>query len=126
MNDLPSIPVVDVRDGGLLRHASEGRDRARGLRDACVAWFPKAARPLVPLLDSVARRWLMRSQSPYVEEVRAIAAFNPMLTLEFTAHGGHVGFVGGSVPWRPFYYGEWRACQFLGAQLALARADLVR
>jgi hypothetical protein len=74
LQGLPSIPIVDVRDGGTVRHASESRERARGLRDACVAWFPTAARPLVPLLDGVARRWLMRSQSPYVEEVRAIAA----------------------------------------------------
>jgi hypothetical protein len=39
-----------------------------------VAWFPALARPLVPLLDRMARRWLMRSCSPYVGEVRAIAA----------------------------------------------------
>jgi hypothetical protein len=71
---LPSIPIVDIRDGGPLRHAQEGRERARCLRDTCVAWFPAAARPLVPLLDGMARRWLTRSQSPYVEEVRAIAA----------------------------------------------------
>lgn len=71
---LPSIPVVDVREGGTLRHAREGSARARRLRDDCVAWFPAAARPLVPLLDGAARHWLTRSQSPYVEEVRAIAA----------------------------------------------------
>ena len=71
---LPSIPVVDVREGGTLRHARESSERARGLRDACVAWFPAVARPLVPLLDGIARRWLMRSQSPYVDEVRAVAA----------------------------------------------------
>ena len=55
----------------MLARASE---RARALRDTCVAWFPAGARPLVPLLDGIARRWLMRSQSPYVDEVRAIAA----------------------------------------------------
>ena len=71
---LPSIPLVDIRDGGSLRHAREGQTRARGLRDACVAWFPAAARPLVPMLDGVARRWLKRSRSPYVDEVEAIAA----------------------------------------------------
>jgi hypothetical protein len=66
--------VVDIRDGGTLRHACEGQDRARALRDTCLGWFPSFARPLVPALDAMARRWLVRSQSPYVEEVRAIAA----------------------------------------------------
>ena len=45
--------------------------------------------------------------------VRDVAAGNPNLTLEFSAGGGHVGFVSGRWPWRPFYYGEWRACEFL-------------
>lgn len=71
---LPTIPVIDVRDGGLLRHASEGRGRALALRDTAISWFPGFVLPLVPLLDGVARRWLTRSQSPYVEEVRAVAA----------------------------------------------------
>ena len=70
---LPSIPVIDAREGGTLQHARESRERARSLRDACVAWFPAAGRPLLPLLDGVARWWLKRSKSPYVHEVRAIA-----------------------------------------------------
>jgi hypothetical protein len=73
MLELPAIPFVDARDGGLLRHASEGRDRALGLRDACVGWFPPGAQTLMPFFDGVARRWLMRSKSPYVEEIGAIA-----------------------------------------------------
>ena len=55
--------------------------------------------------------------SEVLDEVREIAASNPALRLEFTAHGGHVGFVGGRVPWRPFYYAEWRACEFLASRL---------
>jgi len=55
--------------------------------------------------------------SEVLDEVRAIAASNPSLRLEFTAHGGHVGFVAGLVPWRPFYYAEWRACDFIASQL---------
>jgi hypothetical protein len=74
LSTLPSIPVTDIRDGGTLRLARDDRERARSLRDTCVAWFPAPARPLVPVLDGIARRWLMRSQSPYVGEVRAIAA----------------------------------------------------
>ena len=71
---LASIPVVDVREGGALRHAREGRERALALRNAAISWFPKFTLPLAPVLDGVARRWLTRSQSPYVEEVRAVAA----------------------------------------------------
>lgn len=51
--------------------------------------------------------------SDVLEQVRVIARTNPRLTLEFTKHGGHVGFVSGVLPWRPFYYGEWRVCEFL-------------
>ena len=87
---LSSIPVVDIREGGPLRHAREGRIRALGLRDTCVAWFPALAKPMLPLLDAIARRWLTRSQSPYVEEVRAIAA-----ALAFPG----IWFLNGSYQW---------------------------
>src|SRR5215212_1156239 len=70
---LPVIPVIDVRDGGPVRHAIEGCARARALRDDCLAWFPKPASTLLPLLDRIARRWLRRSRSPYLHEVEAIA-----------------------------------------------------
>jgi uncharacterized protein len=49
-------------------------------------------------------------------EVRVAVRDNPCVTLEFPARGGHVGFVSGRVPWRPVYYAEWRAVEFL-AQL---------
>jgi uncharacterized protein len=48
-----------------------------------------------------------------LDEVREIAAGNPALHLEFVEKGGHAGFITGSVPWRPFYYAEYRAGQFL-------------
>jgi hypothetical protein len=70
---LASIPVIDVRHGGPLLHAREARERARGLRDACVSWLPAPVQALLPLLDGIARRWLTRSQSPYVREIHAIA-----------------------------------------------------
>jgi hypothetical protein len=59
-----------------------------------------------------------------LDEVRTIAARNPALTVEFVARGGHVGFVSGRVPWRPFYWGEWRACEFLSRQLARTSPEL--
>jgi hypothetical protein len=70
---LAPIPVVDVRKGGALRHAQEHSERAHALRDTIIASHPPFIRPLVPMLDGIARRWLLRSQSPYVDEVSAIA-----------------------------------------------------
>jgi hypothetical protein len=73
ISSLAPIPVVDVRDGGTLRHVREDPQRVRALRDTIMAWLPSFTRPLVPMLDGVARRWLMGSQSPYVDELNAIA-----------------------------------------------------
>ncbi|AMN41887.1 hypothetical protein [Rhodoplanes sp. Z2-YC6860] len=87
---LPSIPVIDARDGGALQHAREGRIRARGLRDTCVSWLPAPARAAMPLLDRMARRWLKRSQSPYVLEIEAIA-----VALGFPG----IWFLNGSYQW---------------------------
>jgi hypothetical protein len=70
---LPVIPVVDVRDGGPPRHALENPAKARALRDACLAIFPRAVQPLLPSLDRISRRWLVRSRSPYVPEIARIA-----------------------------------------------------
>ena len=71
---LVPIPVVDVRDGGPVRHAHISRERACALRDDCIVWFPRVTRPTTPLLDRLTRRWLARSPSPYVEEIAAIVA----------------------------------------------------
>lgn len=51
-----------------------------------------------------------------LDEVRAIAADNSCLSVEITARGGHVGFVGGSL-WHTTYYAEVRAGQFFAMQL---------
>lgn len=47
-----------------------------------------------------------------LERVARVASANPSLTVEFHQTGGHVGFIGGSRPWNPFYYAEWRAFRF--------------
>jgi predicted alpha/beta-fold hydrolase len=52
-----------------------------------------------------------------LDRVRAVAASNPALEVEFVDRGGHVGFISGSIPWRPFYYAEWRVADFLEQQL---------
>ncbi len=52
-----------------------------------------------------------------LDEVRSIAADNPMLEVEFPPSGGHAGFVAGRLPWRPSYYAEQRVIAFLAATL---------
>ena len=87
---LPLIPLVDVRSGGALRHATASILRARAVRNDCLAFFPSATAPFLPVLDAVTRRWLMRSQSPYVSEIAAIAAL-----LGFSG----IWFLNGSYQW---------------------------
>lgn len=53
-----------------------------------------------------------------LDEVREIARQNPVLDIEFTSHGGHVGFVGGASPFSPSYYLERRTGDFLAAALS--------
>jgi len=52
-----------------------------------------------------------------LDDVSRIAHDNPALHTEFVNRGGHVGFVSGRIPWRPFYYAEWRATEFLSMEL---------
>jgi hypothetical protein len=70
---LPTIPIAEIPQGGLLRHAVEGRARAQSLREECLASLPGATRMILPALDAMTRRWLARSASPYVGEIAAIA-----------------------------------------------------
>src|SRR5690349_23727421 len=87
---LAPIPVIDVRSGGPLRHATESRMRARALRDECIAWLPRVAAGLLPAIDSVTRRWLLQSRSAYADEVKAIAS-----ELDFSG----VWFLNGCYQW---------------------------
>ncbi len=84
------IPVVDVRQGGTIHHASLGHRRARALRDDCLKFFPGFTPAVLPMLDRLARRWLTRSKSPYKGEIEAIAA-----ALGFSG----VWFLNGSYQW---------------------------
>jgi hypothetical protein len=73
MDRLPTIPVIDLRDGGPVRHAERNAAAARALRDACLAFLPRTALPFVPAFDGISRRWLARSRSPYLSEIAQIA-----------------------------------------------------
>jgi hypothetical protein len=74
MTELVCIPVADLRACGLVRHALEEQARARALRDDCLRFLRPSLHRLLPVMDAATRRWLERSRSPYVGEVRAIAA----------------------------------------------------
>lgn len=87
---LSPIPLRDVRDGGPIRHAIEAASAARGLRDDCLSWLPGPIRRMIPAFDAITRRWLMRSNSPYLAEITAIAA-----ALEFSG----IWFLNGSYQW---------------------------
>jgi predicted alpha/beta-fold hydrolase len=60
-----------------------------------------------------------------LDEVRDIATHNTALHIEFVAKGGHAGFVAGSLPWRPFYYAEYRAAEFLAEQFQARAATTI-
>ncbi|HUQ20033.1 MAG TPA: hydrolase [Gemmatimonadaceae bacterium] len=52
-----------------------------------------------------------------LNQVRAVADKNRCLHIEFTEHGGHVGFVEGRNPFRPRYYAERRASEFAASHV---------
>ena len=52
-----------------------------------------------------------------LDDVREAASNNQALHLEFTTHGGHVGFVSGRNPFKPAYYLEDRVGDFLAGRV---------
>lgn len=86
---LPSVPVIDVRNGGPVAHARLRREPMAALRDACFSFLP-GLKGAAPVLDRVSSAWLARTPSPYVDEIAAIADLVP---------GGGVWFVNASYEW---------------------------
>ncbi len=58
-----------------------------------------------------------------LHDVARIASRNPALQLEFTARGGHVGFVEGTRPGRVDYYAERRIAEFGKARLSAPASE---
>jgi predicted alpha/beta-fold hydrolase len=56
-----------------------------------------------------------------LDDVRAAVTGNDLIEVEFPARGGHVGFTAGWNPLNPWYYGEWRAAEFLAHRFAIHR-----
>jgi uncharacterized protein len=88
-------------------------------RSSALQFLPGIRRPTL-LLNAVDDPFMPRS---VLDDARKVAASNPAITIEFLKNGGHVGFVAGSSPWRPFYYGEWRAAEFLAEHFRVSRID---
>lgn len=59
-----------------------------------------------------------------LEEVREVARTNPALHIEFVPRGGHAGFVTGWLPWRPFYYAEYRVGEFFAGRFQQIAASV--
>ena len=91
-------------------------------RSSALGWLWRVRLPTL-LLSAIDDPFL---PPEVLDEVRVVARINSALHLEFSPRGGHVGFVGGTIPWKPFFYGEWRVCEFLAERLAataVARAS---
>lgn len=84
-------------------------------RSSSLGWLPSIRRPVL-LLNAVDDPFLPPA---VLDDVRGIAKENAALHVEFPHHGGHVGFVSGASPWRPFYYAESRVAAFLAPYLVV-------
>jgi len=100
-----------------------------GYRDA-VDYYTRASS--LPSLTEIRLKTLLLSAvddpmlpPEVLDEVREAARINPALHIEFVSRGGHAGFVTGSVPWRPFYYAEYRVGEFFAASFDQAAAQHV-
>jgi uncharacterized protein len=83
-------------------------------RSSALRFLPEIRVPTL-LLSAVDDPFL---PAAVLDDVRAVAATNSALHVEFVERGGHVGFVSGTVPWRPVYYAEERVTAFLTSLLA--------
>jgi predicted alpha/beta-fold hydrolase len=100
-----------------------------GFRDAAdyygqssaIRWIDRVRTPTL-LLSAIDDPFLPRE---VLDDVRTIARDNSSLHLEFVPRGGHAGFIAGTLPWRPFYYAEWRTTEFIAEQFG-ERVDGVR
>lgn len=85
-------------------------------RSSSLHWLDRIRTPTL-LVSAADDPFLPRE---VLDEVRAAARSNPTLHCEFPDQGGHVGFIAGSLPWRPLYWAEWRVIDFLSAHVPSA------
>jgi predicted alpha/beta-fold hydrolase len=104
-DDVVTAPVHGFASASDYYSRSSSRHFLRGIR-----------RPTL-LLGALDDPFLPRE---IADDVAMVASNNEMLTVEFHARGGHVGFVSGRAPWRPHYYAEERVVEYLDRQLTIS------
>jgi predicted alpha/beta-fold hydrolase len=82
-------------------------------QSSAIHWLSRIRIPTL-LLSAVDDPFL---PAEVLDDVRSIARGNPSLDVEFVERGGHAGFIGGRVPWRPVYYLEQRLGEFFESRL---------
>ena len=82
-------------------------------RSSSLVWLDRIRVPTL-LISAADDPFLPRE---VLDEVRSVARSNSALHCEFPEHGGHVGFIAGSLPWRPLYWAEWRVIEFLASHV---------
>ncbi len=94
-----------------------------GFRDAADYWERSSS---INLLDKIRRPVLLLNakDDPFIPlttlPVEAVDR-SPWLHAEFTDRGGHAGFIAGPFPWRPVYWAERRAVEFLASYVPSIR-----
>jgi predicted alpha/beta-fold hydrolase len=88
-----------------------------GFRDVSDYWERSSS---ISFLDRIQRPVLLinAKDDPFVPEPSLpteMVERSQWLHAEFTINGGHAGFVAGALPWRPIYWAEHRAMEFLAS-----------
>jgi predicted alpha/beta-fold hydrolase len=94
-----------------------------GFRDAEDYWARSSSKPL---LERIRRPVLLinAEDDPFIPASSLpedAVAESEWLQASFTARGGHAGFVAGALPWRPLYWAEHRAIDFLAGYVPTMR-----
>ncbi len=117
----------DRLDAGAIRRARNWRQYddivtapLHGFRDAEDYWARSSSKPFlgrirrpVLLINALDDPFIPASSLP-----EDVVATSQWLEASFTTKGGHAGFVTGALPWRPLYWAENRAVEFLAAYAA--------
>jgi predicted alpha/beta-fold hydrolase len=118
--------LAGICDAEAVRRARSLREldaaataRVHGFRDVAHYYSSSSSGQFLPRVR-VPTLVVHAEDDPFVDRrsiPHAAVAANPWLAAAFTAHGGHVGFIGGP-PWAPRFWAEAEAARFLAARLA--------